>query len=346
MPTLAELAALIGGTVEGPATLDVTSLASVDEAGPAALTFITDDFYLPRLAASRAAAVLLGATTPAHGKPALRAANPRLALSVLLRRFAPVPPVSSGPPIDPTARVHPGASVSPQARIGAYVVIEEGASVGAGTVIGHHGVIGWGASVGRDCRLHPLVTVGERCVVGDRALLHAGTVLGVEGFGFEAGPDGPVRIPQIGRVVLENDVETGGNAVVDRGMIGDTVLRQGVKLGDLVHIAHNCDIGAGSMITALVGIAGSVTMGRNCVMGGQSAISDHVTIGNRVQIGGASGVNRDAADGEILFGLPARPAREAFRMNAALARLPKLLERVRALEKRIAELTAKGPAGG
>jgi len=345
MPTLAELASLLGGTVDGPATLEVTSIAAVDAAGPAALTFITDEKFLPLLASSGAGAVLLAPGVASGGKPAVRVADPRSVLPVLLKYFAPVRPGPAGPPVDPTARVHPAAKLAPGVRIGAYAVVEEGVTVGEGTEIGPLCVVAWGAAIGGDCRLMPLVSVGARCAVGNRVILHSGTVVGADGFGFLPGKGGPVKIPQIGRVVLEDDVEIGSNCTVDRATVGETVLRRGVKLDNLVHIAHNCVIGEGTMIAAGVGISGSVRIGRGCLIGGQAGVSDHVTIGNGVQIGGGSGVNRDLADGEVVFGYPARPAKEAFRLNAWLARIPKLLERIRDLEKRVQALDRKDAGG-
>ena len=344
MPTLAELAALLGGTLDGPPDLTVNGVGAVDRAGPGELTFITDARHLPGLKSSRAAAVLLPLGADAGGLPAVRVANPGQVLPLLLRRFAPVPPPVAAERIDPSARIHSTARVAADARIGAYAVIDAGVEIGAGSDIGALCAIGWGARLGAGCRLMPLVVVGERCVLGDRVLVHSGAVLGADGFGFlpASGGEVPMKVPQIGRVVVEDDVEIGANCTVDRATLGETTLRRGVKLDDQVHIAHNCEIGAGTVIAGQTGVSGSVTIGRGCRIGGQVGIADHLVIGDGASIGAQSGLHKDVPAGGMVFGSPARPGREAFKLNAEVARLPKLLARVRELERRLADLERKG----
>ncbi len=304
------------------------------------ITFITDQKYLSRLAGSAASAVMLAPGLDAGGKPALVVPNPQVALISILGRLAPVPPAQAEH-VDRSAWVHPKAKLGAGVVVGPLAVIDAEAEVGDATRIGALCYVGWRVKMGAACRIAPLVTLGERTELGSRVIVHSGAVLGADGFGFVPGPEGPVKIPQIGRVVVGDDVEIGANCTVDRGMAGDTVLKRGVKLDDQVHVAHNCVIGEGTLVAAQTGFSGTVTVGKGSLFGGQVGVADHVNIGNGVKVGAQSGIHRDAADGEELFGYPARPAREAIRLSAEVARLPRLLERVRALEKRIAELERK-----
>jgi UDP-3-O-[3-hydroxymyristoyl] glucosamine N-acyltransferase len=339
MPSLAELAELVGGTFEGP-SVDITGIASLEDAEPGDITFVTDEARLPLLEKSRAGAVLLASGRNPHGKPAIFVRVPPMALVVLLAHFEPEPP-SAPEGVAPGASIHPNAVVGKHVRIGPGAVVESGASIGDGSEIGPLAHIGWDAKVGMYCRIAPLASIGSRCTLGDNVIVHSGAVIGADGFGFIPGPDGPKKVPQIGRVVVEDDVEIGANCTVDRATVGATFLRRRVKLDDQVHIAHNCDIGEGTLMAGQVGISGSVKVGKACVFGGQSGVADHVTLGDNVQVGAKSGVHRDAPAGEKLFGYPARPAREAIRLSGEVSRLPRLVERVRELEARIGELEKK-----
>ncbi len=346
MPTLGELAALVGGSVQGSKDLTVDGVATVEDAKPGQLTFVTDDKYLSLLESSRATAVLIAPGKPTHGKAAVLHPNPLAALPVLLARFAPAAPAAPQELIDRTAWIHPTARLGAGAQVGPYAVIEAGVTVGDRAQIGPLCVVAWGSRIGKETRLAPLVAIGERTVIGDRVLIHAGTVLGADGFGFLPGQNGPEKIPQIGRVVVEDEVEIGANCTIDRATVGDTVIQRAAKLDDQVHVAHNCVIGEGTLVAGQAAFSGSVKVGRGCLIGGQAGVGDHVTLGNGVQVAGGAGVHRDTSDGEKLFGYPARPAREALKLNAAVARLPKLLARIRELEKRVAELEQRGSQGG
>lgn len=329
MPTLSELAALLGGTVEGEPGLVVESIAAIEDARKGQLTFLTDPRYASRLGSSAAGAVVAGPGVAVGGKPAIRVPDALAVLPVLLSAFAPVPPEEPGDPVDPTARVHPTARLAGGVRVGAYAVIEANVAVGERSWIGALCVVGWGSSIGRDARLMPHVAVGERTKIGDRVLIHSGTVLGADGFGFLPGPAGPRKIPQIGRVVIGDDVEIGANCTVDRATVGETVIARAVKLDDMVHVAHNCFIGEGTVVAGQTGFSGTVKVGRGCRFGGQSGVADHVTIGDGVEVGAKSGIHRDVPAGRRVFGYPAREAAEAFRINAGLSRLPGLIEKVR-----------------
>ncbi len=344
MPTLGDLAALVGGTLHGPASLEINGVGPVESAGPGQITFVTDERRLPALAASRAAAVLLSDTAGAGGRPAIRHPRPLEALPALLGAFAPAAPPPAEP-ADRTAWVHPTAVLGRNVRLGPHAVVDAAARVGDEAELGPGAVVGWQATVGRGTRVGANAVIGERCVLGDRVLVHPGAVIGADGFGFAPSPTGPVKIPQIGRVVIGDDVEIGANATVDRGTVGDTVIRRGAKVDDQVHIGHNCDIGEGTVIAGHSGISGSVTLGRGARIGGGVGIADHVTLGDGVEVGARSGVHRDAPAGARLFGYPARDAAEAIRLAAEVARLPRLVDRVRKLEARLAALEKK-PQGG
>lgn len=343
MPTLAELAALTGGTVEGSAGLAVSGIASVEDAVEGQITFITSPKFLEQLGSSRASAVLIGPGLDCHGKPAIRVPNPSSALVILLGRFAPVPPAPARP-VDPSAWIHPTAKIAPGAVIGPHAVIDAQAEVGEGTVIGALCYVGWQTRIGRGCRLFPLVSVGERITIGDGVIIHSGSVLGGDGFGFTPGPAGVTKIPQIGTVIIGDDVEIGANCTVDRAMAGATIIRSGAKLDDQVHIAHNCVIGEQTLVAAQVGMAGTAVIGRGVLFGGQGGVGDHVKIGDGARIGAGAGIHKDVPPGVDMFGHPARPAREAMKSLADVLRIPRMLERIKALEARIAELEKK-PGG-
>ena len=337
MPTLAELAALTGGTIEGPANLEVSGIATIEDAIEGHLTFITNPKFVDKIAGSRASAVLIGVGLDSHGKPAIRVPNPASALVILLGRFSPVPPVPVKA-VDPSAWIHPTAKISPGAFIGPNAVIDAGAEVGEGSIIGALTYIGWKTRIGKGCRLYPQVTVGERISIGNGVIIHSGAVLGADGFGFTPGPAGVTKIPQIGTVIIGDDVEIGANATIDRAMAGATVIKRGAKLDNQVHIAHNCVIGEESLIAAQVGIAGTAEIGRGVMFGGQVGVGDHVKIGDGARIAGGSGIHKDVAPGVDMFGYPARPAREAMKSLADVIRIPKILERMKALEARIKEM--------
>ncbi len=339
MPTLNELATLLGGSVDGASDVVVDGVAAVEDAGPGQLTFITDDRYLPMLEGSRASAVVIAADKQAYGKPAIRVSDPMAVLPVLLARFAVAPPPDAlREAIAPSAWVHPSAKLGARVRIGPCAVVDAEVEIGEGSEIGALCAISWGVRVGKDTRINSFVAIGERIVIGSRVVIHSGSVLGADGFGFLPGPDGPRKIPQIGRVVIEDDVEIGANCAIDRAMVGDTLIKRTAKLGDQVHVAHNCVIAEGCVVAGQSGLGGTVKLGRGCRLGAQSGIADHVTLGDGVEVGGKSGVHKSVPAGARMFGYPARPAGEALRLNAASSRLPGLFEKMRQLEKRIAEL--------
>ncbi len=330
---LKTLAARLGCVLRGDGDVEIDAIRSLEDAGPGHLTFLANPKYQAQLASTRASAVLLATDHAELVLPTLRADNPYVAFAEALTLLHEPRPLPAG--------VHPRAVIAGSARIG------DGASIGANVVIGDDVVIGPravlhpnvtiypGVHIGSDCVAHAGVVVREDVRLGDRVMLHPGVVIGADGFGFAPGPRGAVKIPQIGTVIIEDDVEIGANATVDRATLGATIVRTQAKLDNLVMVAHNCEIGAGTMLAAQVGVAGSTKVGRGVQMGGQAGVAGHITIGDGVQVVAQSGIPSSVEAGKIVGGYPAVDVSIWRRTSAALLRLPGLLRRVRRLERRI-----------
>ena len=333
--TLAAIAERTGGRVIGDAAVRIARIAAIDDVDATALTFATDERFLRAALESRAAAILADEklVDPAvtYAKPIVAVASPRLALATLLRALeAPRP---SGPYQHPSAVVDASARIGTNVYIGPLVAIGERASIGAGTVLAAGVVVGADARVGAECMLHPRAYVADRCILGDRVVLQAQAVVGSEGFGWAFLESTLQKIPQIGIVELGDDVEIGANTCVDRAQTGITSIGNGTKIDNLCQIGHNCRIGKHTAIAALTGLAGTTTIGDYVQVGGQSWVGGHLTIGSRAKIGGGSEVWSDVAAGATVSGSPARDHRENLRVQAYVRRLPKLIERVEALER-------------
>lgn len=340
--TLRALAEALGAALEGDPDVVVSGVAPLESAGAEHISFLTDGRYVAAARASRAGAFLAAADAPPLPAPVLRAAAPRLALVRLLELFASEEPAPTG--VHPTAVVEAGAHVDPSASVGAYALIEPKAVVGAGARIGPFVYVGRGVEIGADTILYARVVVLDRVRIGRRVIVHAGAVLGADGFGYAPDAGGYRKIPQIGGVVVEDDVEIGANTTIDRSTVGDTVIGRGAKIDNLVQIAHNVRVGADSIIAAQAGIAGSSRLGRGVVLAGQVGIADHVAIGDGVVLGAQSGVISDLPEAGQYLGSPARPVGEARRTWAVIVKLPELARRVRELERRLERL--EGNAGG
>jgi UDP-3-O-[3-hydroxymyristoyl] glucosamine N-acyltransferase len=333
--TIAELAALTGAeAVEGACAGPVTGVAALAEATSADLSFLGNAKYADAVAASRAGAILVPvafAGKPAAGQAFLRVANPSYALAlfcgVLEARLWPRPPAG----IHATAVVAASAKVDPSAHVGPLCVIGEGAVVAAGAVLEARCHVGPRASVGADCWLKPGVVVGDYCVLGARCRIQSGAVIGSDGFGYEPVNGEIRRIPQIGNVVLEDDVEVGANSTLDRARFSQTVVGRGTKIDNLVQIAHNVRIGRQCLITAQVGIAGSTTLGDHCVLGGQSGVAGHLTLGDRVKLGAQTGLFEDVPADGFMNGTPAVPFGLERRLVVLSRRLPDLFKKVDSL---------------
>jgi UDP-3-O-[3-hydroxymyristoyl] glucosamine N-acyltransferase len=336
---LGELAERLGCRLEGDAALDVRGLSSLEGAGPQDLTFVTEARHLTRLPASRAAAVIAGEGWPGVDRPALRAANPLLAFARALALFHPAPPVVPG--IHPSAVVAADARVAPTAGVGPLCVVCPGARVGPGSLLEAQVFVGAGVQIGADCRVHAQVALRDGTQVGDRVIIHSGAVLGADGFGYVRDGARHVKIPQVGRVVIEDDVEIGANTAIDRATLGETRVGRGTKIDNLVQIGHNVSVGPDAILVAQVGIAGSVRIGARAVLAGQVGVLDHVRIGEEAVVGAQSGVGKDVPDKGLVFGSPAVPHIQAKRQLGAVARLPLLRKAVTALEERLARLEAR-----
>ncbi len=315
--TLKEAAARVGGEVFGDPSITVNTITGLEGAGEKILVWIEKRRFLQAAEESAAAAVIVPASIESSTKPLIRVENPRLAFAVLAGLF--FPPRSFPPGISPDATISPSARIGEGVSIQPRAVVEDGAVIGDRSVIGAGSFIGLNSRIGADTRLYPHAVVNENNVIGDRCVIHSGAVIGGDGFGYVADREGKhVKIPQVGRVVIEDDVEIGCNTTIDRGTFGDTIIRRGVKIDNLVQIAHNDEIGEDTVLCAQVGISGSVKVGRNVMMAGQVGIADHVEIGDRVLLAGQSGIaaKKKVAPGQILLGSPARSLREAKKLFA------------------------------
>lgn len=320
----AEVAALTGGRLVGPPDVTVAAIAPLERAGPGDLSFLAGARYLPYLQRSRAAIVLCAEAFAAESAgPATRiiVPDPHAALVRVLGVLYPPPAWTAG--VHPTAVAGPGATWTDPVAIGPYVVLGRGVRLGRNVRVGAHCVIGDGVTIGDDSELSPQVTCYPGTTVGRRVLLHSGVRLGGDGFGFLPGRDGEPhrKIPHVGRCVIGDDVEIGTNSCVDRGSVDDTVIDDGTKIDNLVHIAHNVHVGKRCLIMALAGIAGSCRVEDDVIIAGQVGISDHIWIGRGARVLVQGGVIGDVPPGATVWGTPARAHREVLRAQAALYRL-------------------------
>lgn len=337
--TLGEIARALDATVEGDPALEIDDLQPLDEAGPRSLSFVSNQRYLAQLATTRAGAVILGPGVDGPGCAVLRVGNPYLAFAVALGLFdRPLPPATG---VAPSAHVAPSAEIGADARIAPGVVVGEGVTIGARAQL-HPGVVVYPeTTIGDDFVAHANVVVRERVRIGSRVTLGPGVVIGGDGFGFLPMPGGGVfKLPQIGTVEVGDDVEIGANTTVDRATIGTTRLARGVKLDNLVMVAHGCRIGEESLLAGQSGLAGSTIIGRRVQFGGQVGAAGHLEIGDDVRVAAKSGIDNDVAPGKVIGGYPEMDIRLWRRIAAAVQRLPELIRRVRRLER------AVGGAGG
>jgi len=333
--TAKELAEAIGATLEGDGAAEVRGVAAPERAGPLDLIYVETAKHADRAAASAARCVIAAEGIKLEGKTVLRSAQPKVAFAKAAGLLLEKAPIAAG--IHATAIVAPLARVSTGASIGPYAVIGEDAHIGAGTQIGAHGVIGAGCWIGDNCRIHPRVTLYAGVRIGHRVEIHSGAVIGADGFGYAYGEGRYWKFPQAGIVEIADDVEIGANTTIDRGSLDDTRIGEGVKLDNLVHIAHNCQIGAHTVMAALVGLSGSCTFGKRVVVGGQAGFGEQCELEDGAVIGGQSGVlgGKTIRTGQTVWGTPARPLDKFKEQFAWSARLPELAARIKELEAKI-----------
>ena len=342
--SLTDVAALVGGRVVGGApSRRVTRVAPTHDAGTDAITFITDARYLAVLERSAAAAVLLAPVHLSGARPADMAAivveDPYLALAQVAQRLAPQPPRPVG--VHRTAEIDPTADVAADVAIGPFVYVGPRAKIGAGAVL-YAGVhVEADARIGAATILFDHVVVRHACQVGDRCTLHPGVVVGADGFGFARRDGAPAKIPQVGIAVLEDDVEVGANATIDRATFGETRVGRGTKIDNLVQIGHNARVGEGCILVAQSGIAGSSRLEDGAILGAQSGVSGHLTIGARATVYGQAGVMRDVPSGATVAGTPAEDRASFFRGVLRIRKLDEWVERVRELERAVRALTER-----
>jgi UDP-3-O-[3-hydroxymyristoyl] glucosamine N-acyltransferase len=328
--TLREIVARLGGEALGEVAAPLTGVATLDSAGPGEIAFLANPKYRSKLASTRAGAVILSpGDRDAATIPRIVSDNPYAYYARTVALFHPPPQASPG--IHPFAQVDGSANVDAYAEIGAFVVIGAGCTIAKGASIGAHCVLGAGVAIGEGTRLNPRVTIYDGCSVGARCVLHSGAVIGADGFGMARDAGRWVKIPQIGAVRIGDDVEIGANTTIDRGALDDTVIEEGVKLDNQIQIAHNCVIGAHTVIAGCTGISGSVIVGKHCMIGGGVGLVGHITICDHVTISGFSLITKSITEpGTYTSGLPFMPHAEWLRNAVHLRRLG---EMARALRK-------------
>ncbi|MBN2201981.1 UDP-3-O-(3-hydroxymyristoyl)glucosamine N-acyltransferase [bacterium] len=327
--TLRDLAALSGGELSGDGGVIITGPAKIEDAGPGQITFVANSKYAHFLASTRASAVILPRDMEAPGSmPVLRADNPYFSFLLIVRAFFPEKPFLA-PGIHPTAVVGDGVRMGDGAAVGPRVVIGNRCSVGDGTQLLAGAVLGDDVTIGKNCVIHANVSLRERVVVGDRVIIHDGTVVGSDGFGFAFEGGRYRKIPQVGTVVIEDDVEIGANTAIDRATLGETRIRAGAKLDNLIQIAHNCVVGEHTAIAAQAGLSGSTVIGRGVRIGGQAGFAGHLQVGDGAAVGAQAGVDKSVPEGIMVSGAPARPHREEMRAAAAVRQLPNWMKEIR-----------------
>lgn len=341
---LCELAAIIGGNVEGDGDVVIRGVAGIREAEPGDITFIANPKYVEFLPGTRASAVIAGEKL-ATSKPLIRIDNPYYAYFKVLNIFAAEQAVRYPRGVHQTAVVDPSARLGRNIAIGPCCQISRGAVIGDDTTILGGTFVGEGVTIGNACLVYPNVTIREGCELGNRVILQPAVVIGSDGFGYAKHGSIHHKVPQIGRVVVEDDVEIGANSCIDRATTGETRIGRGTKIDNLVQIAHNVVLGENCVIAAQVGISGSTRLGNGVVIAGQAGLQGHIEVGDGVMIGGQAGVTKSVPAGTSVSGYPAREHSAARRMIAHTAMLPDLFKRVKELEQRIRELEEGGGHG-
>ncbi len=339
MKTVQEIANLVGGRVHGDGSLEIRTVSSLARATPGALAY-AEGAHLAKLADTRASCVLIP-DVELPGRTVIVVDRPRVAFARAAQWL--LPPRLPAPGVHETAMVASDASLGVDVSVGAWTIIEEGAAIGAGTVIYPGGYVGAGASVGTHCILYPRVVLYPGTTIGDRAILHAGVVIGSDGFGFVFDGERQIKVPQVGRARIGDDVEIGANVCIDRGALDETVVADGVKLDNLCHLGHNVSIGEHTVISAQTGIAGSSRVGREAVIGGQVGIADYCRVDDHGVVGAQCGIpsRKRVPAGQPFWGTPARPLKDIKKQRGFLHRLPRMATEIASLRAELDALRAK-----
>jgi len=337
--TITELAAKLGAELIGAGDAEIRGVAGIREAREGDITYLSDKKHRNDLNACRASAVIITEDTQGVNIPALVVKNPRYAFALALGILYGKPYVPGG--ISDRAVIGKDVVLGTEPTIHPCAVVADGATIGSRVTLYPGVYLGGGSIIGDDAVLYPNVSIREGVSLGCRVIIHSGTVIGSDGFGFVTDGGRHHKIPQVGGVIIEDDVEIGANCTIDRATLGSTVIKKGTKLDNMVHIAHNVTIGEHCLLAGQCGIAGSTTIGNYVVVGGKTAISDHLTIGDRVMIAGGSGVAQNIPSGQVVAGYPAIPIRDWLKAQAVIPRLPEIKKLVSQLENRINELEKK-----
>lgn len=335
--TLTEVAELLDGEIVGDGKLIITGASGIKEANAGDITFVANSRYAHLMNQTKASAIIVSRDIASAVKPIIRTEDPSLAFAKIVSLLAPNE-FHHPQGIHPTAVIGDKVKLGKDVSIQAYTVVEDNVEIGdrsilyAGVYVGHH------SRIGSDVLIYPHVTIRERVEVGDRVIIHSGTIIGSDGFGFATVKGVHHKIPQIGTVVIEDDVEIGANVTIDRARFDRTLIKKGTKIDNLVQIAHNVVIGENSIIVAQVGISGSTVIGNNVTLAGQSGVIGHITIGDNAVVAAQAGVTKAIPANTCVSGYPAKPHNEAKRLNAYIQNLPKLFKIVSELEKKIKEL--------
>ena len=337
-----QIAELLQGRVEGNENVTVSTFAKIEEGKEGALSFLANTKYSHYIYETKSSVVLIDEDIVLD-KPVqatlIRVKSAYESISKLLQFYEATKSTKKG--IDSLAFISPTAKIGNDCYIGAFAFIGDNAIVGDGSLVYPHAYVGDNVTVGTGCKLYPNTTVYHGCKLGNRVTIHSGSVIGADGFGFAPTAEGYSKIPQIGIVTIEDDVEIGANTCIDRSTMGSTYIRKGVKLDNLVQVAHNTDIGANTVMSAQVGVAGSTKVGEWCMFGGQAGVAGHITIGDKVNLGAQTGVPSSVEGNQTLMGTPPVSMTRFFRNHAMTLRLPDMYKQLNALPKQVEELPKK-----
>jgi len=338
--TLAEIAKLVNGEVIGDTSIVITGVSGIKEAKKGDLTFAANSKYNHLIKETNASAIITSREITSASKPIVRTENPSLAFAKIVSLAVPVKP-KHPKGIHPKAIISKNAKLGKNVAVGANTIIEDGVEIGDNTIFYACCYVGHDVKIGKDCLIYSNVSIRERINIGNRVIINNGTVIGSDGFGFAKVDGVHQRIPQVGTVLIEDDVDIGANVAIDRARFNKTVIGKGTKIDNLVHIAHNVIIGDNSIIVAQTGISGSSTVGKNVILAGQSGVVGHISIGDNVVVGAQSGVTKSVPANTMVSGYPAKPHDAAKKVNACIQKLPQLFKTISDLKKKIEEVSSK-----